>query len=206
MRIVSLAKTGIYAAADDAARILRDGGIVLYPTDTLYGLAVDMTNPEALAQLYELKGREKGKPVSFVVPDIDAIGTYGVLNDAAQALAERFLPGPLTLVLEATSEVPKELAPEGLVGIRIPDDPFCLALARALGRPYTATSANISGELTRATVPEILDQLGRRASLIALAIDDGSRTGGIGSTVVAVRDGEARILREGALSRTTLGI
>lgn len=206
MEILQLSRTGVEAAAKKAAQILRNGGIVLYPTDTIYGLAVDATNARALRNLRELKGREAKKPVSIVVPSIEAIGTYGVMNDASRALAERFLPGALTLVLPAKDAVPSELVLAGGVGIRIPDDPFCLALARTFGKPYTATSANRSGREPGSTVESILTQFGSGAHGIDLVIDDGERKGRMASTVVTTVSGTPYVLREGAISRETLGL
>lgn len=192
--------------AHKAAEALKKGGIVLYPTDTLYGLAIDATNPAALARLRELKGREKDKPISIVVPDIDAIETYAEFGPEARAIAERFLPGALTLVLKSKSTIPDELTKDGTIGIRIPDDPFCLARARAFGKPFTATSANRSGEETRETVEEILEQFGEKRAMISLAVDDGPRKGGIPSTIVSVEGGDTKVLREGAIPRGALGL
>ncbi len=200
MEMLALTEAGIGKAAEKAARILAKGGVVLFPTDTVYGLAADATNPKALATLREIKGREKKKPISVIVPSVASIPTYAVMDDAARALADRFLPGALTLVLAATPRIPKELTLAGKVGIRIPDDPFCLALAKAFGRPYTATSANRSGRETAATVQEAILQFGDHAHDIGLVIDAGPHGGKKASTVVTIVDGVPRILREGAIS------
>lgn len=199
MEIIRLSETSLAHATQKAALVLRKGGIVLFPTDTLYGLAADATNPKALAKLRALKGREKKKPISVIVPDITSIETYAVLNDASRSLAQRFLPGALTLVIQATKNIPEELQLNGAIGIRIPDDPFCLALARAFGKPYTATSANKSGRETPATIREVLMQFGHEVNEIALAIDDGDRNGKKPSTVVTTIDGVPYVLREGAI-------
>lgn len=206
MEIVRLQECGIGAAVQKATAVLSSGGIVLYPTDTLYGLAADATNPAALATLRALKGRETKKPIFVVIPDIGSIGTYAVLNEAGKELARRFLPGPLTLVAQATDALPKELTLAGGIGIRIPDDAFCSALAQAFGKPFTATSANRSGQETRATVHDIICQFGHLAEEIALAIDDGDRKGGRGSTVVTVMSGTPHILREGAIPGEALSL
>lgn len=206
MEILHLSKTGVADAAKKAAQVLRNGGIVLYPTDTIYGLAVDATNVRALANLRELKGREAKKPISIVVPSVESISTYAVMNDAARALAERFLPGALTLVMKAKDTVPQELVLAGGIGLRIPDDTFCLALAGAFGKPYTATSANKSGREPGSTVETILTQFGSGAHGIDLVIDDGERRGRKASTVVTTVSGTPYILREGAIARETLGL
>lgn len=199
MEILRLSETSVEDAAKKAAKILAKGGLVLFPTDTLYGIAADATNPRALAKLRELKGREKKKPISVIVPDTASIERYADLNDASRMLADRFLPGALTLVLRAKDTIPNELLLNGAIGLRIPDDPFCLALARAFGKPYTATSANKSGRETPGTIREVLMQFGRDVNDIALAIDDGDRHDKKPSTVVTTVDGVPYVLREGAI-------
>lgn len=199
MEILRLSETSIEEAAKKAAKVLAKGGLVLFPTDTLYGIAADATNPKALTLLRTLKGREKKKPISIIVPNIASIETYAVFNDATRSLAERFLPGALTLVMQATNRIPEELLLNNAIGIRIPNDPFCLALARAFGKPYTATSANKSGRETPPSVRDVLSQFGHEVNDIALAIDDGDRNGKKPSTVVTTVDGVPYVLREGAI-------
>ena len=131
---------------------------------------------------------------------------YAVVNEAAEALAERFLPGALTLVMQATALMPVSVTLNEAVGIRIPDDPFCLALARAFGRPFTATSANKSGRETPVSVHEVIAQFGHQAHEIHLAIDAGEKKGKQASTVVTTVSGTPHLLREGAISRETLGL
>lgn len=204
MEILSLAEIDVEKAAKRGAAVLKKGEIVLFPTDTLYGLAVDATDSAALARLRSLKGREEGKPFSVIVPDIAFIDAYAQMNEPARLLAERFLPGALTLVLPANDGVPEELIQNGAVGIRIPDDTFCLALARAFGKPFTATSANRSGLQQGPAVQEILAQFGDDADRIDLAIDAGPRAGVKPSTIVSCINERAEIIREGVLSRDVL--
>lgn len=200
MEILRLESVGVAPAAKKAAAVLKKGGLVLFPTDTIYGLAADATNPRALALLRELKGREKKKPISVIVPSIESIPMYAVMDETARSLAERFLPGALTLVMPATNRIPVELQLNGAIGIRIPNDPFCLALATAFGKPYTATSANRSGRETPATVRDVMMQFGCDVNDIALAIDAGE-CHGTASTVVATVDGVPYVLRDGAIPR-----
>lgn len=203
MEILDLANTDIYTAAEKTAAVLKRGGIVVYPTDTLYGMAVLATDRNALTRLKELKGREKKKPVSVVVPDIDTLKKYGVLNEKAERLARKFLPGPLTLVITGTPLLPSELMLNDQIGFRIPNDPFCLELARILGVPYTATSANRSGQTTPTTARAVIEQFGSLAHNIDLIIDGGVRDGGLPSTVVRC-GAEIHILREGAVAKEEL--
>lgn len=135
MKFIRVAEVGVETAAKEAARVLRSGGIVLYPTDTLYGLGVDALNPVAIEKLRHLKGREKKKPMSIIVPDVPTLQVYANLSDEASALAHKLLPGALTLVLPAKLSIPASLTLHGTIGVRIPNDPFALALAKAFGGP-----------------------------------------------------------------------
>lgn len=205
MEIIRLSEETKKAALLRATDILARGGIVLYPTDTLYGLAVDAFNPSALARLRALKGRETKKPVSIVLHSIDALDDYVVWNGRARELAEKHLPGALTLVLPAKNDVPSEIQLVGYVGVRVPDDAFSLLLAESFGRAFTATSANLSGLTTKKTAHGILAQFGPRMEEIDLVIDAGEIVGGVGSTVVTFREGNPYVLREGRISREHLG-
>lgn len=181
--------------------VLKNGGIILYPTDTIYGLGVDALNVEALKKLRALKGREGGKAISIVVADMDMARAYAEVTPLAEKLAQAFLPGGLTLILNAKPNLPVELtAGTGTIGIRIPKSVLCLALAKDLGRPYTATSANVSDMETKGSVAEILAQFGTKAQQIERVIDAGELTGSAPSTVVDARSDSPHILREGALS------
>lgn len=199
MERISLAALGVTESARLAAKVLKQGGVVLYPTDTLYGLAVDATNPEAMKRLYAVKARDAHKPVSIVVPNIVAMEKFVVLTPEARALAERFLPGALTLVAPGQGSGER-------IGVRIPDDAFCEELSQTFGKPFTATSANISGEPACTTVDAILVQFGARANGIDLVIDDGERGSSMPSTVVSVMADTPEIVREGAIPKEKLGL
>jgi L-threonylcarbamoyladenylate synthase len=181
-----------------AAAILRSGGIVAYPTDTLYGLAANPASAAAMAQLYRIKGR----PVDLAIPliasgigQIEAAG--GVLGPESRRLAEAFWPGPLTLVISAWPGLdPSVHAGRGTVAIRVPDHPVASSLADACGWPITATSANKSGE-PPAMVPEAV-RLALAADLDAL-IDAGPSPGGRPSTIVDAGARPPRLLRAGAV-------
>ena len=182
--------------------ILNGGGILLYPTDTLYGLGVDALNVEALKKLRALKGREEGKPISIVVADMKMVEEYAEVTPLARKLAEAFLPGKITLILNAKDILPAELtAGTGSVGVRIPNNILCLNLARQLGRPYTATSANVSDMDPKSTVSGILAQFGAEAGMIDRVIDVGELLESLPSTVVDVRGNAPHVVREGAISK-----
>ncbi|TAK58669.1 threonylcarbamoyl-AMP synthase [Patescibacteria group bacterium] len=181
--------------------ILNSGGILLYPTDTLYGLGVDALSVEALKKLRVLKGREDGKPISIVVSDMKMAEEYAEVTPLALKLAEAFLPGKVTLILKAKSNLPTELtAGTGTVGIRIPNHILCLNIVRELGRPYTATSANVSDMDSKNTVSEILAQFGAEAHMIDRVIDVGELLESLPSTVVDARGLSPHVIREGAIA------
>ena len=194
METIRLDEAGVAAAAAKAAAALARGGVIIYPTDTIYGLGADAANPTAVAKLYQIKSREENKPVSVIVASVAEIDRIAHLNTTARKLARRFLPGPLMLVLPAKAG--------GTIAVRIPDEPFCIALAKAFGKPYTTTSANISGEPTKENVHEIWEHL-PHDELIDLAIDGGQRAGK-SSTIVACLADPPLILRHGAIDEAML--
>ena len=205
MEILKLVEVGIPAAASAAAGVLRGGGIVLYPTDTLYGLGVDATNSEAISRLIAIKGREEGKPISILVANIEAASPYAHVTDTSREFAKKRLPGALTLVLPSKNSLPSEISQNGLVGIRISAHPFAAALTALFGRPITATSANRAGENPPPFPRDILLPFGSAMKDIALVIDDGPAQS-IPSTVISFASDTPQILREGAVSRISLGL
>lgn len=205
MELIRLDGKNTEAAAKKAAEALRKGGIVAYPTDTLYGLGVDPWNREAVERLKALKGRERKKPISVIVPDVDHIRACAEMNETAEALAEKFLPGPLTLVMTA-KRMPEDVMLQGTIGIRVPNDPFCLALGRAFGHPYTTTSANKTATSVPTTADELMRHFGHQLHQIAVIIDGGPRSSTVPSTVVSCVGPTPFVLREGALSKADLGL
>jgi L-threonylcarbamoyladenylate synthase len=182
--------------------------MILYPTETTYGLGVNVLDPEKLEKLYLVKGRDSAKAISWLVRDIADIERYAELSDTARRIAERFLPGPLTLVLPLRISVPGGYnVSRNAVGFRISSDPHAQALiARFMSEhdaPLSATSANISGLPTHESIEEILAQFGERASLISTVIDGGVRNG-TPSTVVRVEGEVVEVLREGAISEEAI--
>lgn len=176
--------------------------IVLYPTDTLYGLGVDATDAEAVSRLIELKGRDEKKPISIVVSDLAMASEYAEVTPLAEKLANKFLPGKLTIVLHAKDTLPAVLtAGTGTVGIRIPNHSVPMELVLKLGKPITATSANVADQPTMNTVPEILAQFGEKSNLIYQNPEWGiSLPPSEPSTVVDARGPVPVVLRVGAIS------
>lgn len=181
-----------------AASIIRSGGVVVFPTHTLYGLAADALNPKAIARIFAIKGRTADKPISVLIPGKEDI--YNVAADfprAGRQISEQLWPGGVTLVLEARADLPENLtARTGKIGIRLPRHPFASALVSAFGGPVTATSANLSG---RPGCSRIEDLAGEIFDGVDLVIDAGPLSGGIGSTVVDVTTDPPTILREGSI-------
>ena len=200
MKLNDATREECVAAANVA---LSKGGVILFPTDTLYGLGADALNDEAVAKIYEIKGRDEGKPIHGIVADMETVDQFAVINSAAQKIAHTFFPGPLTLILKQKAEMSMRKAGilKGIetIGIRIPNEPFCLELARAFGKPFTATSANKAGLKPESTLGKIFAQLGSAIALIDIAFDAGELPASKPSTVVDVSKGEVHILRDGAI-------
>lgn len=211
MEMIRLSASNVAKCAARAAEVLRAGGVVLYPTDTLYGLGADALSDEAVAKVRRIKGREEKKPIHCIVADIAMAERYAEVGSATRLLAEEFWPGPLTLVLRKKLEFTTGIARDiETIGIRIPKNNFCIALAREFGRPHTATSANVSGMPPERSVEAILAQLDEAARDIDIIIDAGTLPAQKPSTVVDVSGVHPIILREGAIPVSdiwdTLGI
>lgn len=179
--------------------------IVLFPTDTIYGLGVDATDAEAVLQLQKLKGRDEKKPISIVVTDMAMAEEYVIVTPLAKRLAEKFLPGKLTLVLDVKGTLPLGItAGTGTVGIRVPNHPVPLRLVHELGRPISATSANVADMPTETTPEKILSQFAERSHMITDIIDEGALPESAPSTVVDARGDTALVLREGAILKVDI--
>jgi L-threonylcarbamoyladenylate synthase len=188
-----------------AAEILRAGGLVAFPTETVYGLGADATNPVAVARIFEAKGRPRFNPLISHILGLDDAERHAHLHTHARALADRFWPGPLTLVAPRRADSPvAELACAGLttIALRSPAHPMARELLAAFGKPIVAPSANRSGHVSATTAQHVADDLGDRVGLV---LDGGSTPIGLESTIVAIDDeGRATLLRSGALSRADI--
>jgi len=186
---------------DEIVQALCEGGVVLMATDTLYGLAADAQNAEAMERVYAIKGRAREQAVQTIVADMAMVEEYAELDATARKIAGRFLPGPLTLVVpKKRGSGERVLSGNENIGLRIPTHDFCLAVAREFGKPITATSANRSGMVPERSVDAILAQLGDHAAGIALVIDEGVLPARPATTVVECLPGKPlRIIREGAI-------
>lgn len=188
-----------HSAADEAAEIIKSGGLVAVPTETVYGLAGNGLDEEAVKQIYEVKGRPQIKPLSLMVPGAEAMDRYCEdVPQGARLLAERFWPGPLTIVLKAKGFTPSiVLAGGDTVGLRCPDHPMTLELLKKAGVPFAAPSANPSGEESPKTAQKVQDYFEGRIGGI---IDGGECGIGRESTIISMAQKPYRILRQGALA------
>lgn len=187
-----------------AARHLAEGELVVLPTETVYGLAADASNGEAVARLYAAKGRPAFNPLISHVADRAMAEMHGVFDASASRLAEAFWPGPLTLVVQrrAGSTI-CDLVTAGLdtVGLRLPDAAVARDIARLLGRPFAAPSANRSGRISPTTAEAAIEELGQA---VALVIDSGPCRVGLESTIVACVGSDPVLLRPGGISRAAI--
>jgi L-threonylcarbamoyladenylate synthase len=184
---------------EQAASLLRAGGIVAFPTETYYGLGVDPLNEEALTRLFRIKNRPALKPVLVLVADQEQVSLLArEISPTARRLMGRFWPGPLTLVLPARPELSAHLTGgTGTVGVRLSPQPLAAELLRNFGGPLTATSANRSGQAPAVTADEVRVAFGSEVDLI---LDGGRTHGEKGSTLVGVSGKRITCIREGRLS------
>jgi len=184
------------AVIEEAMRTIQDGGIVLYPSDTIYGLGCDPFNADAVRRIYEIKGRDEGKGVLVLIPDLEWVDRLAAeVSSAAEHLMDQFWPGPLTLLFPPSPSVPSSVVGrEGRIGIRCPDSPFLLAWMESLRGPLVSTSANLSRE----AIPKTLEALrGIFYDKVDLFLEAGELTARPASTVVDLL-GDPQIVRRGA--------
>ena len=192
------------AAIERAAALIRAGHCVAVPTETVYGLAADATSGEAVARIYAAKGRPAFNPLIVHVGSLDEARMLADFSAAAERLAERYWPGPLTMVLPARADSPiAALVTAGLatVAIRVPAHPVMRALIAASGRPLAAPSANASGRISATMAEHVATSLGDRVPLI---LDGGSTQHGLESTIVAFAENRLLLLRPGPINAATL--
>jgi tRNA threonylcarbamoyl adenosine modification protein (Sua5/YciO/YrdC/YwlC family) len=177
-----------------AVQILEDGGIIVYPTDTVYGIGCNLFNKRGIEKIYEIKRRNKKKPFSFICADLKDISRYAKVSNYAYKTMKRLLPGPYTFILEASRLVPKSVLPKRkTTGIRVPDNQICLSLAGELGHPIISTSATMEDGEILGDPYEIEEKLGHCVDLII----DGGVLGAEQSSIVTLVDDTPQIIRTG---------
>jgi L-threonylcarbamoyladenylate synthase len=181
-----------------AVAVLKGGGVVAFPTETYYGLAVDPFNPLALNHLFSLKQRNISKPILTLVDDRESLSTLvQEIPKLYEPLMNEFWPGPLTLIFRARVNLPSLLtAGTATIGVRQSSHPFARQLLRAFGRPLTATSANISGRAAAVDAYEVKAQFG---SKIDMVFDGGKTPGIVGSTIIGLEGERLKLIREGVI-------
>jgi L-threonylcarbamoyladenylate synthase len=182
-----------------AVEALKRGHVIVFPTETLYGLGADALNEAAVEKVFQLKGRDSDNPIPVLVANQGMLDTLVAnLPTTAQRLIDRYWPGPLTLVLPGRKNIPKYLCnSSGGVGVRISSQPIATLLVNGLGRPLTATSANLSGKEPARTLQEAEKYF---AHHVEIFVDGGTLTSKTGSTVVEVMEDNIRIIREGEIN------
>jgi L-threonylcarbamoyladenylate synthase len=197
-RVTSTDAPGVLEAA---AQVIRNGGLVAFPTDTVYGLAADAWDSEAVGRIYAVKDREQLKAIPVLLGEArELLRVAPEPSPVVWQLAERFWPGPLTMVIKRLSELPSEVSSTDSVGVRVPDHPFALALLQQLG-PLAVTSANRSGAASPRDPRSVIEDLGDRIDLL---VDGGETVGGKPSTVLDCTTSPPRLLRAGPLELSEL--
>jgi L-threonylcarbamoyladenylate synthase len=181
-----------------AVEILRQGGVVAYPTDTFYGLAVDPREEAAVERLYAAKGRDASSAIPLIAGSLDQAEEAGRFSDAHRRLAQAFWPGPLTIVVEATPRIARTILGQGTtLAVRVPAHPLARDLANAFGYCITSTSANRSGEPALSIASEVRQTLGHAIDFL---IDGGPTAGGPPSTIVELTQTGPRLVRAGQIA------
>jgi L-threonylcarbamoyladenylate synthase len=197
-RIAVDAATPDPAAMAEAARALRTGGVIAYPTDTFYGLAVDPRNDAAVRRLFDVKGRDPASAIALIAGDTAQASQAGAFGAVEEKLARIFWPGPLTLIVPAAQGMSSLLAgADATLGVRVPAHPVARLLALALGTCVTATSANLSGQPPPTDADAVAAALGDRVDVL---LDAGAAPGGAPSTIVRIDEGRPTLVRAGAIA------
>jgi L-threonylcarbamoyladenylate synthase len=187
-----------YAVVDRAVQVLHGGGLVIYPTDTVYGLGADPAFPHAIRRIFEVKGRPDEKAIIWLVDSLDSARAACLVDDRAEYLAEIFWPGALTLVLPRRDPPPGALP---TLGVRVPGHLTALAILRGMDGPVATTSANRSGEPSARTAEDAIAAMGAEVDLI---IDAGAAPGGTESTVLDLSTRPSRLVRVGAIEASEI--
>jgi len=185
---------------EKAARILKEGGVIVYPTDTAYGLGGYALDPEIIKRIYKIKGRSLGKPIHVVVPNWTWIETLAYTNESARKIYDKLMPGPITIVLPKKSVVPDILTANlKTIGLRIPNNEIVVRILKMVNFPFTTTSANKSGGETPYSIKEVVQQIDPKE--IDLILDAGELPRIKPSTILDLTQEKPKILRKGPISK-----
>ncbi len=179
---------------EKTVEVLKNGGIIVYPTDTIYGLGCDIFNKKAISKIYQIKKREKKKPFSIICSDFKQMGQYAIISNYAYRLIKKCLPGPYTFIFKAKSEMPDTFLPKNkTVGLRLPDNKICWAIVQMLGNPIVSTSLNISGENPFTDPDQLNKELQNKIDIIINA----DTLSNMPSSIIDLSGNAPVILREG---------
>jgi tRNA threonylcarbamoyl adenosine modification protein (Sua5/YciO/YrdC/YwlC family) len=179
---------------DKAVKCMKQGGVIAYPTDTMYGIGCDIYNKKAIKRIYQIKQRDKKKPFSFICCDLKNVSQYCLVSNSSYRLMKKCLPGPYTFVLQAMKVVPKiMMSRQKTVGIRVPDNNICKELVTGLGNPMLTTSAMLVKDLAPSEAYEVEDVLANQIDLII----NGGTVYPSPSSVISLINDDIEILREG---------
>ena len=186
---------------NEASTVLSNGGVVIYPTETCYGIGVDATNPDAVAKIYKIKSRSFTNPISIAVTDISMAAKFVEINTVAKALYDKYTPGPITIISKSLGVVdPRLESADKTLGVRIPDHQLFLDIIKAFGNPVTSTSANKSGDANPYSIEDVISSIGPEGvELVDLMIDAGRLEENPPSTVVDTTGKDLKIVRQGSL-------
>ena len=204
-RIINVNRENGFAEGVHEARdVLLSGGVVAFPTESFYGLAVDPMNGQAVDRLFKIKKREPEQPILILIPCIETLDHYvAEMPEIAETLIKRFWPGGLTLIFKAMPRISQRLtAGTGKIGVRLSSHPVATALAQSINSPITGTSANISGYPACRSAGEVYDYFNKGV----LILDGGETGGGKGSTIVDVTCSPPEIIRHGMIDSGQLGL
>ncbi|MFC1724095.1 L-threonylcarbamoyladenylate synthase [candidate division KSB1 bacterium] len=203
MNTIKLDSTNTGEIVSESIKVLSEGGVIVYPTETAYGLGADIYNRKAVFRIYEIKERPGSMPLSVIISDKKmAESICGNITPLTAKIIEHFMPGPLTLILDAGHKLPEYMASDdGTAAFRIPGNLFCLKMLKEFGKPVTATSANLSGEPEARKIQDINKKVLSKADLV---IDAGEIKSESVSTVVKFNGIDYDILREGAVKKSDI--
>ena len=202
MKQIKLNLNNTEEVLNNAVKILQDGGIIIYPTDTLYGLGANALNENAVLKIYKIKKQNKNKPISVIVRDLKMARKIACLDSKVEKILNRIWPGPITVVLRKKDIISDVLTGNGeTVAVRIPDNEFISMLMKKIDFPITATSANISGENNLLKSKEIIDKFKKAKFAPDLFIDVGDVKNPTASTIVDLTTEVSKILRVGIVGR-----
>ncbi|MBI2609815.1 threonylcarbamoyl-AMP synthase [Candidatus Giovannonibacteria bacterium] len=204
MRILKLSREKFDSLIDEASNFLNKGGVIIIPTDTVYGFAADATNSEAVAKIFKIKQRPEEKSFPVFVGSIDAAEKIAVINAPQIKFLKKIWPGKVTCVFNVKQKLAAGTFFGNTVAIRIPDNGFVLKLLLRLGKPLAQSSANISGKSDSLKIADIIKEFEKRENKPDLIIDSGDLADSLPSTIVDLTGDEPKILREGAVSKAAI--